>query len=74
MLAAMATISGGSNDIQLPLCPDSPTKLVSRPVEFTTPVSYNDDDVKEPSEELVSGAGDAAEAVRDEQEEESEGE
>lgn len=55
MLAAMSALSGGSDEIDLPLCPKNSPKLETRPAEISSPKSYIDDDVKEPSEDQIGG-------------------
>jgi len=65
MLAAMASLSGGEDEIEVPLRPDCCLRLGTRPIEFTAPLSYHDDDVKALSDEQIPDDEDIDEAEQD---------
>jgi hypothetical protein len=54
MLAAVTTLADGRDEFELPLCPAKPPRVGARPIEFKVPVSYRDEDVKEPNDEQVA--------------------
>src|ERR1019366_1614796 len=59
LFAAMAALAAGKDEVALPLNERSDASIASRPLELTSPVSYRDEDVKEPSEEQIGGSEDA---------------
>jgi hypothetical protein len=59
LFASMAALTDGKNEIALPLSEKNSVFIGNRPLELTSPVSYRDEDVKEPSEEQIGGIDDA---------------
>jgi hypothetical protein len=59
LLASMASLADGKHEIALPLSERSSATISSRPLELTSPVSYRDEDVKEPSDEQIGDREDA---------------
>lgn len=59
LFASMAALTGEKDDLTLPLSEKTNASISTRPLELISPVSYLDEDVKEPSEEQIGGGEDA---------------
>jgi hypothetical protein len=73
LFAAMAALAKGKDELELPLCPTGAPKLAARPVELIAPLSYRDEDVREPAAEQIGeddadADGDHADGKEDEDE------